>query len=205
MLKFKSWSNSCLLIVYIVLVLRLTADFTLALLEGMGAPVVLNGRWAQKYVLHRFICVPLFWKQNLLNSTRWIYWGHCSLFNVKRVFHLREKKEFFFLYYCFTQLLMFLNHKGGHFCSQKAPKPCIILSVHNTLKDFFSSLQFFFYFAKEKNQCCEREMHLHSDLALAAASVAFLPDVHFVLIWILSWWLWFDEFLQWLYHKKWPT
>lgn len=74
MLKFKSWSNSCPLIFYIVLVLRLSADFTLALSQGMGTPVVLNGRWAQKYVLHRFInAVPLFWKQNLLNSTRWIY------------------------------------------------------------------------------------------------------------------------------------
>lgn len=31
------------------------------------------------------------------------------------------------------------------------------------------------------SQCCEREMHLYRDLALDAASIAFLPDVHFVL------------------------
>lgn len=55
------------------------------------------------------------------------------------------------------------------------------LSVHNTLKYFSSSLQFCLYFAKEMSQCCEREMHLHRDLALDAASIAFLPDVHFVL------------------------
>lgn len=180
MLKFKSWSNSCLLIFYIVLVLRLSAAFTLALSQGVGAPVVLNGRWAQKCVLHGFInALPLFWKQNLLDSTRWIYWEHCSFFNVKSVFYLRGKKKSLLPLYSVPYVLK--NHKGDHFCPQKSLKPCISLSVYNTLKDFFSSLQFCLYFAKKKSQCCEREMHLNSDLVLDAASIAFLPDVHFVL------------------------
>lgn len=62
-------------------------------------------RQSQKSVLHGVIkAVYLFWKQNLLNSTRWIYWEHSSLFNVKISFTLGEKKPNIFS----TTLLSFL-------------------------------------------------------------------------------------------------
>lgn len=86
--------------------------------------------------------------------------------------------KFFFIITLLSSLCS-KNHKGDFFCPQKALKSCISQSTIPWRT--FSLHCSFAFILQRKSQCCEREMRLHSDLALDAASIAFLPDVHFVL------------------------